>query len=221
MNKHVTSAGEDLFTERQRQVLDCALAVLVAGGEKAITTAKIAKSANCSKESLYKWFGDRDGILSAMITHQASKVKVPAESAAIMRSLDEYRRDLNSFGIGLLTVLSGSTSLALNRLAIGQSNSTASPLGDLLVARGRRMVRDRGKSLIERAKMAGHIRYDNADLANDTFYGLLVADGHVRMLLGERVSYMVEALDRERHVERAVEQFLKLVGTQETIDQIN
>ncbi len=45
------------------------------GGDKAVTTAGLARAANCSKESLYKWFGDRDGLLSAMISYQASKVR--------------------------------------------------------------------------------------------------------------------------------------------------
>ncbi len=55
------------FSPRQNAVLDSALRLLVDGGEKALTTAGVARAANCSKESLYKWFGDRDGILSAMI----------------------------------------------------------------------------------------------------------------------------------------------------------
>ena len=57
------------FTPRQNAVLECALQLLVAGGERALTTAGLARAANCSKESLYKWFGDRDGLLVAMITY--------------------------------------------------------------------------------------------------------------------------------------------------------
>ena len=63
------------FSPRQSAVLEEALRLLVAGGEKALTTAGVARAANCSKESLYKWFGDRDGLLSAMIAYQASKVR--------------------------------------------------------------------------------------------------------------------------------------------------
>ena len=63
------------FTPRQSAVLAEALRLLVEGGDKALTTAGLARAANCSKESLYKWFGDRDGLLSAMISFQASKVR--------------------------------------------------------------------------------------------------------------------------------------------------
>ncbi len=68
---------DDAFTQRQADVLASALALLVEGGEKALTTAGLARAANCSKESLYKWFGDRDGLLAAVIAYQASKVRAP------------------------------------------------------------------------------------------------------------------------------------------------
>jgi hypothetical protein len=49
------------ISPRQNAVLEQALRLLVDGGEKALTTSGVARAANCSKESLYKWFGDRDG----------------------------------------------------------------------------------------------------------------------------------------------------------------
>ena len=52
-------------------------ALLVEGGDRALTTAALARAANCSKESLYKWFGDRDGLLTATVRWQASKVRMP------------------------------------------------------------------------------------------------------------------------------------------------
>lgn len=40
------------YSPRQNAVLECALRLLVEGGEKALTTARVAREANCSKESL-------------------------------------------------------------------------------------------------------------------------------------------------------------------------
>ncbi len=69
------TADTPQFSPRQIAVLDQALRLLVEGGDKALTTSGLARAANCSKESLYKWFGDREGLLAAMIAHQASKVR--------------------------------------------------------------------------------------------------------------------------------------------------
>ena len=200
------------LTERQAAVLDAALDLLVAGGEKAITTGRIAQAANCSKESLYRWFGDRDGILAAMVGHQASKVRVPAASTTVERPLSAYVADFEAFGGDLLAVLSGQTSLALNRLAIGQARADGAALGDLMVARGRGAVRERGIALLTRAREAGHLRFDDAGAAFETLYGLLVRDGHVRLLLGEPVAFMTDPRRRGAHVAQAVAAFLRLFG---------
>ncbi|MEL6437179.1 MAG: TetR/AcrR family transcriptional regulator [Pseudomonadota bacterium] len=206
--------NEAEFTERQSQVLEAGLALLVAGGEKAITTAGLARAANCSKESLYKWFGDREGVLSAMIAYQASKVRVPAVAASANRSAEDFRADFETFGNDLLSVLSGSTSIALNRLAIGQANADGAPLGDLLIGRGRSAIRARAKALLEAARRAGHLRFDDPEVAFETLYGLLIGDMHVRMLLGEKLATIGLPKNQGAKVTRAVDQFYRLYGAE-------
>jgi len=198
--------SEDL-TRRQAAVLEAALDLLVEGGERALTTAGIARAANCSKESLYKWFGDRDGLLSAMIAFQASKVRTEGNDGAPM-SMEAFRAHLVSFGRDLLDVLQGDVSLALNRLAIGSASREESRLGRLVLERGRRMIGIRAGAYLESGKKQGYIAYDDRDRAFQTLYGLVVRDLHVRLLLGERLA------DAERdfaeQAAKAVDQFLSL-----------
>ncbi len=213
----VSGGGDDDFTQRQREVLEAALGLLVGGGEKAITTAGLARAANCSKESLYKWFGDRDGVLAAMIAYQASKVRVAVGGPAAQRPAESFRADLEAFGVDLLTVLSGPASLALNRLAIGQASGAGSRLGDLLVARGRRAVSDRAKALIEAGRRAGHLRFNDTQDAFDTLYGLIVRDNHVRLMLGETVPALSSERAIAAHVTEAADRFFRLYGADQDI----
>ncbi|HEU00415.1 MAG TPA: TetR/AcrR family transcriptional regulator, partial [Aurantimonas coralicida] len=68
------------MTARQRDVLDAALGLVVAA-RRPLTMAAVARAASCSKETLYKWFGDRDGLLTATVRWQAAKVRgVPART---------------------------------------------------------------------------------------------------------------------------------------------
>ncbi len=196
------------FSPRQSAVLAEALRLLVEGGDKALTTAGLARAASCSKESLYKWFGDRDGLLAAMISFQQSKVRTVERSGE--RLTAELLRDhLEVFARDLLEVLSGDVSLALNRLAIGQSSRDGSKLGRLLVEHGRRQIDKRAKALIDAGKRAGLLRFDDADQAYHTLYGLIVSDLHVRMLLGEPA-----LKDNAIQANRAVEAFLTLHSAQ-------
>lgn len=210
MNTHSDKFIESDFTERQSAVLEAALHLLVEGGEKAITTAGIARAANCSKESLYKWFGDRDGILAAMITYQASKIRVSARLGGPSQSAEAFRQELEIFATDLLTVLSGETSLALNRLAIGQGSREGSALGNLLIERGRKTVRERALILLQSGQLAGVLRFDDRAAAFDTLYGLVVGDFHVRMLLGETVPALRDELAQREHVQTAINQFYLL-----------
>ena len=197
------------FSPRQNAVLEQALRLLVEGGDRALTTSGLARAANCSKESLYKWFGDRDGLLAAMIAHQASKVRT-VERGKERLTAESLRDHLELFSRDLLEVLSGDVSLALNRLAIGQSGRDGSKFGKLLLEHGRRQIDRRAMALIDSGKRAGLLRFDDADAAYHTLYGLIVSDLHVRMLLGEP-----GLKDNARQAEKAVSAFLSLHGTRQ------
>ncbi|MCY1223881.1 hypothetical protein D9M68_296110 [compost metagenome] len=203
------NAGEGL-TERQGAVLEQALRLLVDGGEKALTTAGIARAANCSKESLYKWFGDRDGLISAMIGFQASKVRTQ-DVAARALDAESLERHLIVFAKDLLEVLAGDVSLALNRLAIGQASRDGSKLGHMLQERGRRQIGRRAAALLEAGRKAGLLTFDDVDEAYGALYGLVVSDWHLKMLLGEEAGEMKKSFSRK--AEQAVSAFLALYGT--------
>lgn len=200
------------LTPRQRDVLERALELLVAGGEKALTTSGLARAANCSKESLYKWFGDRDGLLAAMIAHQASKVRGFTDTGGTMRR-DVFETHLRGFAEDLLRVLSGEVSLALNRLAIGQASREGNRLGALLVEQGRRRIDQAATRLLEAGKRSGHIHYDDLDDTYRTLYGLIVRDMHVRMLLGEKGVFGGRSL--EAQAAHAIRQFFALYEVRE------
>lgn len=219
------SKGQAQLTARQQAVLAKALAVLVAQGEKGLTTAAIAKAANCSKESLYKWFGDRDGLLAAIISYQASKVGGAATPKALTTP-QQLRVALHAFAFDLLNVISGETSIALNRLAIGQESRTgansagtrheglnnaipeSASLGALLIARGRAPIRARASNLLRAAAQAGLLCFDDIDDATRTLYGLIVGDRHVEALLGATPERSPALL--ETQAQRATDRFLKL-----------
>ena len=60
----------DELTERQQAVMDAVLALMVEGDP--LTMTAVARKASCSKETLYKWFGDRDGLLTATVRWRIS-----------------------------------------------------------------------------------------------------------------------------------------------------
>jgi AcrR family transcriptional regulator len=193
---------------RQEEVLDAVLALL-AEGRDALTMSAVAERASCSKETLYKWFGDRDGLLTATVRWQASKVRAGYYDSADLDAA-ALQASLAAFAVNWLTVISSRTSVALNRVAIGHAGSGKSNLGAIVLANGRFAIGERLKPLLEDARKAGLIAFDDAETAFRTFFGLVGRDIQIRLLLGDRLQLSTAEIARD--AERATHQFLTLYG---------
>ena len=195
------------FSARQNEVIEVALRLLVEGGDKALTTSALARAANCSKESLYKWFGDRDGLLAAIVTHQASRVRI-IDTAALPKTRGQFGAALRLFAEDLLTVLLSDTSLALNRMCVAAVRGEAPGVGAVLLERGKRRIEERARRLLEAGKAGGHIVFADAAGAYRTLYGLIIGDLHINALLGDAAA--VSSLSIGEQARAAVRQFLSL-----------
>lgn len=200
----------DQLTERQKDVLDAALALLMEAGDQ-LTMAGVARRASCSKETLYKWFGDRDGLLTAMVQWQASKVRVePVDRARL--DLARLTAALKGFAADWLRVVSSPTSIALNRLAVAHAGSDKPGLGAIVLENGRFALARRLKPVLEAGREKELLAFDDAEAAFRTFFGLVARDVQMRLLLGDRTK-LTEA-EVIGDAAEATRQFLALYGAQ-------
>lgn len=212
-NVHGTvSVTNGELTARQSDVLDAALSLLVETGANFTMTA-LARRASCSKETLYKWFGDRDGLMTATVQYQAAKVRVVAVDPAHLEA-GTLREALVRFASDLLTVLTGETSVALNRAAIAHAGTDLPGLGRVVLQNGRYAIGRRLKPVLEAGRHAGLLRFTDAETAFRSYFGLVVRDVQIRLLLGDEFDTGSKAIKAE--AETAVEQFLALFGADRT-----
>ncbi|MDQ0328583.1 MULTISPECIES: TetR/AcrR family transcriptional regulator [Mesorhizobium] len=201
-------AQPETLTDRQKDVLDTVLRLLVEEGD-ALTMTAVARRASCSKETLYKWFGDRDGLLTATVQWQASKVRVATvdreglDLASLSASLEGFARDW-------LRVISSDTSIALNRVAVGHAGSGKDDLGRIVLENGRFALARRLKPLLEAGREKGLLDFADAETAFRTFFGLVGRDVQVRLLLGDRLDLTEAEIGGD--AVRATQQFLALYG---------
>lgn len=207
-----TVIGGHELTARQGEVLDAALRLLVRVGDK-LTMAAVAREASCSKETLYKWFGDRDGLLTATVQWQAAKVRMPQIDWARLDATS-LRSSVEQFGRDYLAVLSSETSVALNRIAVSHAGSSASNLGAIVLQNGRRTMGWRLKPVLEAGRDAGLLAFDDSETAFQTFFGLVVRDVQIRLLLGEELQLDERQVDADAR--RAAEQFFALYGAEKS-----
>ncbi len=209
MTEAAAETQGEALTARQQAVLDAVLGLMVEKGDQLTMTA-VARRASCSKETLYKWFGDRDGLLSATVRWQASQVRAGNFDRQRLDA-GALRESLMRFAANWLEVISSPTSIALNRVAVSEAASRDGTLGRIVLANGRFAIGERLKPVLEAGREAGLLAFDDAETAFRTFFGLVGRDVQIRLLLGDALSLDKAGIARD--VERAIAQFFTLYGT--------
>ncbi|XVQ10070.1 TetR/AcrR family transcriptional regulator C-terminal domain-containing protein [Spirillospora sp. CA-255316] len=187
---------------RRQAALDAALAVLLERDVAGMTMQAVATRAGSSKESLYAWFGSRQGLLAALIERQAEQVNA-AVATAIDRPADP-RATLTTIAQNLLALLVGDVSVALNRAAM-----TSPELARLLLRHGRHSTGPLVATYLNRLVDQGHLRIDDPQEAFQLLYGLVIRDLQIRVLLGEPPPGRQEL---RTQAQTAVDRFLTLTA---------
>ena len=188
---------------REDAILDAALAELAWTGWDRFTMAGAARKAGASTETLYAWFGNRDGLIRRMIQRNAD-----VSAAAVRRELEngtaarDLRGTLVAYARGLLDLLTGPISLMLNRAAITQPD-----LAEVLRSEGRLRIGPLVARYLAERDAAGELRCPDPEKCFTVLYGLTVRDLQIGLLLGaERPGDTA----LQARTEEAVDLFLRL-----------
>src|SRR5690606_39546951 len=113
----------------------------------------------------------------------------------------------------LLATIVGEISVTLNRLAIGHAGAEKRGLGGIVLENGPLAIRRRLKPLLEAGRDARLLRFDSSEDAYRTFFGLVVRDTQIRLLLGDKSLTQTNVESNiEADVKAATDQFLALYG---------
>jgi len=188
--------------ERRDAALDAALAEICENGFERLTMSAVAARAGSSKESLYVWFGNKEGLVAHLIRRQSARTNAAVE-AALARS-QPPQEVLLGIATNLLNVLLSDTSLALNRAAM-----SSAALAAILLQQGRHTTGPLIERYLAQLQQGGVIQIADAAEAFRLFYGLTVQDSQIRALLGEPPP---DANEQVRTAELAVSRFLSLAA---------
>ncbi len=211
MNERVTiNQQSDIApapTAREQEVLSVVLDLMVEEGD-GFSMASVARRASCSKETLYRWYGDRDGLLTATVQWQAAKVIMPKLDEGDV-TLDAFRQTLEAFAKSWLTVLTGDVSIALNRLAVSHAGNGKTNLGQIVLENGPLAMRERLLPIFSIGAKNGFIK-EAGEAGFRLFFGLVIAEAQIRALLGEPQKPSAKQI--QKFAKDAVEKFLILCG---------
>ncbi len=196
---------EEKRSIRQQQIETAAYKVLESKGYGGTSMLGIAKQARASNETLYNWYGDKQGLFQALVTRNADEVKQHLQDE--LETDNDALSILGTLGPKLLDLLTGDRAVALNRAAAADSSGE---LGAAISQSGREAVFPLLKKVLERARDDGQLTFDQPADAVGLYLDLLIGDQQIRRVIG-RLERPSEAFRLERS-DRAVRHLRQLLG---------
>ncbi|MCE8517412.1 TetR/AcrR family transcriptional regulator [Ruegeria pomeroyi] len=196
---------DDSRADRQQQIEEAAYALLEQKGYAGTSMQGIARLARASNETLYSWYGDKQGLFRALVIRNAAEVRAQLE--ADLAAARPSRDTLSALGPRLLMLLLGDRAVALNRAAAADPSGE---LGALIAQSGRDSVMPLIVQVLEAARAEHLLRFDDAGAAAGLYLDLLVGDQQIRRVIG-RLPVPSEAACQARGA-AAVTHLFRLLG---------
>jgi AcrR family transcriptional regulator len=190
---------------RQEKIEEAAYAVLEAKGYAGTSMLAIARAARASNETLYNWYGDKTGLFKALVVRNAEEVRT-----LLQQGLDSEESPLDilrTLGPRLLELLVSPRAIQLNRAAAADPTGE---LGAVISERGRETVGPLIGAVMERARQAGALKFDDTGETVGLYLNLLVGDLQIRRVIGREPPLDADAINRR--AEQACERFLRLAN---------
>ncbi len=170
---------EDKRSQRQKEIEEAAYSVLEEKGYGGTSMLGIARKSRASNETLYNWYGDKQGLFQALVTRNAEEVKGHLEKE--LETDHDALSILGTLGPKLLTLLTGDRAVALNRAAAADSSGE---LGATLSKAGREAVLPLLERVFLRAREDGQLDFEDAGEAVGLYLDLLIGDQQIRRVIG-------------------------------------
>ena len=192
---------------RREAIEKAAYTVLIRDGYKAASIFAIAKEAKASNETLYRWYGNKQGLFKALVERNAADARDLLADALSFHA--DPLQTLKALGPILLRVVTSEKAVALNRAAAGDVYDTQT-LGAALSQGGRGAIVPLIARLLSDAHEAGALTLDDPAEAAALYIDLLVGDLQIRRAIGAlEQPGEAELADRS---DRALSVFLSVCG---------
>lgn len=166
----------------EERILDAARALFLSDGFSGVSTDQLSRTAGVSKSSIYKYFGDMGGVLSAVVRREGDLFSIGVTSDPA--TPDAFWRALTTYGTNLLTLLNEAFCIQMDRVMHEEARRHPDLMRrfyDSAYGRGHQEIGD----LIAIGKTRGYITKSQsaADLA-DNLLSMWSGLGCVRSRLG-------------------------------------
>ena len=200
------SVREDARAARREKIEEAAYELLIERGYDGTSMLSVAKRAKASNETLYRWYGDKQGLFKSLVERNAQDVSAFLGNEMSVRR--PPRETIEKLGPILLGLLIGPRAIALNRAAAAD---VSGELGAAISEAGRNTVFPMIADVFEAARADSTIdRRVTSGEAAEVYVNLLVGDLQIRRAIGALPE--LTKIDITRRAKRAAVLTLELFG---------
>lgn len=178
--------GKDLEKQERadprRRIVAAARQLFFAEGYSGVSTEQLARHAGVSKSTLYKYFGDMQGVLRAVAESEADHFELNMSHAP--STAPEFEAALAAFGSELLRLILQEDKLQFDRLMFEQARSSPD-IAEIYYTSAIERTRVHLEELLEHGRNTGFLK-DDADAQTLSDHLLCMWQGlaSVRLRLG-------------------------------------
>lgn len=191
---------------KSEDILSAGRAVFLRLGYAATSMEGIAQAAGVSKQTVYNHFGSKEELFAAIVRKRCEKIKemlnLPAAENAANESPEET---LTRLACASLDVLLAAETLDFYRLILTESRRRPE-LGRFFYETGPKHSAEALAAYLRHLEKQGILHFDDAQVAAEQFFSLVMSHIQVRRLLG--VNQPMSLQKRRQHVQSAVKIFL-------------
>lgn len=198
-------------TEREARILDAAMTLFSVNGYSGTSMDDIAKQSGLSKPTLYQYFPSKDLLFTAMMTAPRDFMMLAFDTQNDADMVEQ----MYGFAWSYARTVMRPEFLSLARLIIGEAQRFPD-IGRDYQASGPNKVLEGIMAFMTAQRHAGRLRFEDAELAGEDFWGLILSAPRNRALHVPDADVSVASL--ERYVNNGIRVFLRAYSNQPRVD---
>ena len=198
------TVGRPKDPAKRAAVLDAAMALFSEQGFDGVSMDQIAQTAGVSKLTVYSHFGDKEGLLSAVVQAYCEH-EMPMELFEPSPQMP-LRPRLLAIAQAFYAMISCPQAIAGHRMLCAPQAMTPQ-LAQLFWEAGPERIQGGLSGLLKRRVAAGELSVDDTDMAASHFFALLKGEPHARLMVGFPAD--MDDAATQRHLTGVVGMFLR------------
>ena len=178
--------GRPVDPAKKEAIKHCASELFMENGFTKVSLDQIAKAASVTKQTIYRYFKNKDELFSSIITDKCIEYRPSEEMLEDINLHPE--KFLKSLARSFLDLLYSEDVIDMHKLIMSEAISGSSTIPKLFYKHGPQAMLTMLENYFKKAHVKKYLKIKDPEFAADVFYTMLKTKKHFQSMLGFKVS---------------------------------